>query len=787
MLSGSRKKESTSQSCSDLVGRYLKRDGSSTVPIINVWTSGPGYEGGAGNQGASPRLDNHSTPQQVVRAGSSPFSGRLSVANDTPSSRIHAVTRNNSSDSFGVMNTSGVRGNSSVLIARRGLSTVFSLPASNIPGNMNPTHIRGPSGFSPNPRGAVNTSHSNDINSSMELSRRNQEFLNNLNNSRPKRAGSLRSTSNSNNNSCENVDSPFEYHQQLRQQQYLQQQQQQQQRNSPLHNLTNSYSSPTVNMSHYEDPTLSPSILSPSVQREFDFDNQVRSTSQLHRAYSKRHFPENNSLLYSSVDSDTSLHAMSGVKIESEETNRANHLRYGALQQLQLRNPGTPNSPVNNTTLHPLLSPHTALHFITDRSYNNYGKENNPITLPQICYYENNSSSINSSNNITSTPTSSTVRHIFPFADLNYQTGKFIGNSASVVVHNTEDTNRDAFARMTLDKVPSNGSLQNSSPVIQVPERPSPSSSLNALGTERVLNLNNSLTRNYSTSSEVNNENLPPGWSIDYTQRGRKYYIDHNSKTTHWSHPLEKEGLPAGWERIESYDHGVYYVNHITRQAQYDNPCAQLYLSSKAENDDKLAGESIRNSSRYPHPVPHHTEFKQPPLSLIPGLPYMHEEIPYWLTVYSQASHALDYKLQWHLFRLPDLDCYQAMLNRLFKQELHGVVMSYEMYRMSLLKEIERRSSSIEITELPQNTFSNLPPMISSNPQSPDSTAVIGKMMRYLEFGDQPSHCVAQSPSLYASNTPYYDKNESHIHRKEKKSTLDQQIIEVDVLPESTV
>lgn len=56
---------------------------------------------------------------------------------------------------------------------------------------------------------------------------------------------------------------------------------------------------------------------------------------------------------------------------------------------------------------------------------------------------------------------------------------------------------------------------------------------------------------------------LPPGWSIDLTLRGRKYYIDHNTKTTHWSHPLEKEGLPTGWERIESSDYGVYFVKYV--------------------------------------------------------------------------------------------------------------------------------------------------------------------------------------------------------------------------------
>lgn len=56
---------------------------------------------------------------------------------------------------------------------------------------------------------------------------------------------------------------------------------------------------------------------------------------------------------------------------------------------------------------------------------------------------------------------------------------------------------------------------------------------------------------------------LPPGWSVDHTLRGRKYYIDHNAKTTHWSHPLEREGLPVGWQRIESPQFGIYYVKYV--------------------------------------------------------------------------------------------------------------------------------------------------------------------------------------------------------------------------------
>ena len=71
----------------------------------------------------------------------------------------------------------------------------------------------------------------------------------------------------------------------------------------------------------------------------------------------------------------------------------------------------------------------------------------------------------------------------------------------------------------------------------------------------------------YQQPQEVNNEAaheealpLPPGWSVGYTLRGRQYYIDHNTKTTHWSHPLESEGLPTGWERIDSAEYGTYYV-----------------------------------------------------------------------------------------------------------------------------------------------------------------------------------------------------------------------------------
>ncbi|UXI17633.1 hypothetical protein NH340_JMT03576 [Sarcoptes scabiei] len=311
---------------------------------------------------------------------------------------------------------------------------------------------------------------------------------------------------------------------------------------------------------------------------------------------------------------------------------------------------------------------------------------------------------------------------------------------------------------------------------------------------------------------------LPPGWSIDFTLRGRKYYIDHNTKTTHWSHPLETEGLPTGWERVTSAEYGVYYVNHITRKTQFEHPLAarygqqtvQKFVSSndgirlsvwqddqnhRLINDcnqtqhiyanainihqnpsflaEKLNAEELNredssdnhvysnipsaldhfvhshlklidlknnNSSdkissndfilKQQFPISDISNFKQrlsnqptyhqnaeikpgiikneinylplplplPPRPrntecIVPANPYLTEEIPEWLYIYSKAPIEHDHKLKWDLFRLPELDCFQAMLNRLYRTDMENLVLTYEIIRNALIREIERRNS----------------------------------------------------------------------------------------------
>jgi len=173
---------------------------------------------------------------------------------------------------------------------------------------------------------------------------------------------------------------------------------------------------------------------------------------------------------------------------------------------------------------------------------------------------------------------------------------------------------------------------------------------------------------------------LPVGWSVGWNSNGRRYFIDHNSKTTHWSHPLEKEGLPTGWEKIDSPEFGTYYVNHITRQAQYQHPCSPQFLNDPTP---KLPYTQ-------PPVIPNNVQYHQN--ALVPANPYLHEEIPIWLRVYFKASPTLDHRLKWDLFRLPELECFDAMLNRLFRDEIEELVMRYEGIRYAISQVLDSRA-----------------------------------------------------------------------------------------------
>ncbi|XP_015108963.1 E3 ubiquitin-protein ligase Su(dx) [Diachasma alloeum] len=64
-------------------------------------------------------------------------------------------------------------------------------------------------------------------------------------------------------------------------------------------------------------------------------------------------------------------------------------------------------------------------------------------------------------------------------------------------------------------------------------------------------------------------EPLPPGWDMRYDVYGRRYYVDHNTRSTSWERP---QPLPPGWEVRRDPRGRIYYVDHNTRSTTWQRP-----------------------------------------------------------------------------------------------------------------------------------------------------------------------------------------------------------------------
>jgi hypothetical protein len=177
-------------------------------------------------------------------------------------------------------------------------------------------------------------------------------------------------------------------------------------------------------------------------------------------------------------------------------------------------------------------------------------------------------------------------------------------------------------------------------------------------------------TNSILITKENNDEQLPNGWSVDYTLNGSKYYIDHNTCTTHWSHPLENKNLPLGWEKITNGKLGNYYVNQRTKKAQMTHPL--LRVSNESTNDSLvLYNENLNCLINRP--------------TIVPANPLLNVNIPNWLYIYSKASHDHDSLMKWDLFERDELEVNDALLQRLYINDCQKIVMRYEKYRAAIL------------------------------------------------------------------------------------------------------
>jgi len=85
---------------------------------------------------------------------------------------------------------------------------------------------------------------------------------------------------------------------------------------------------------------------------------------------------------------------------------------------------------------------------------------------------------------------------------------------------------------------------------------------------------------------------LPQGWEQRFDPQGRRYYENHNARTTQWERPIV---LPSGWER--RIDNGrVYYVDHNTQTTSWGPP--QVGAVQDYSNRMNLAEGLNRRPSR---------------------------------------------------------------------------------------------------------------------------------------------------------------------------------------------
>lgn len=163
------------------------------------------------------------------------------------------------------------------------------------------------------------------------------------------------------------------------------------------------------------------------------------------------------------------------------------------------------------------------------------------------------------------------------------------------VYDSNNSANQNATNQSVLSSSPSNTPSANSTATVSLPSSPN-SQTVLIPGTSNSSNTSNAMrTPNQPRLMSIPSHHpgpaitfqphrvangpiewLPPNWAIRYTTVGgetKKYYVDHNTQTTHWSPPsLTINPLPPGWEEQFNSQDRVYYIDHNTRTTTWQRP-----------------------------------------------------------------------------------------------------------------------------------------------------------------------------------------------------------------------
>lgn len=160
------------------------------------------------------------------------------------------------------------------------------------------------------------------------------------------------------------------------------------------------------------------------------------------------------------------------------------------------------------------------------------------------------------------------------------------GVRARMRLHGTENTapsasaasSRRNSAHLSQPSSTASSSVASSSPVTSNGTNNTPNCGMGTGGTAPVVNgtatvqtpgsgaKDATTQRGQSAGTE---ESLPAGWEMRYDVFGRRYYVDHNTRSTSWERP---QPLPSGWEIRRDPRGRIYYVDHNTRTTTWQRP-----------------------------------------------------------------------------------------------------------------------------------------------------------------------------------------------------------------------
>ena len=86
-------------------------------------------------------------------------------------------------------------------------------------------------------------------------------------------------------------------------------------------------------------------------------------------------------------------------------------------------------------------------------------------------------------------------------------------------------------------------------------------------------------------------DELPPGWEERTTMVGQVYFVNHDTKTTQWTHPRTgrkkrvSEDMPFGWEQQIMPDNKIVYVDHHNKKTSFTDPRLAFAFEEKGRDE----------------------------------------------------------------------------------------------------------------------------------------------------------------------------------------------------------